>query len=213
MLTEVAAVATGLGEATVSEAAVAEAVVAANELERIQDLMAILEGSTVTVPEVFTEFEAVAGPIKPHLGKSALERMLDAGAKSELTMEALEALEAAELTEEAELLEEFSQYDKLKDLTPEQIIPRAGRSPIPLARGSFSAQVARLSERAAAALQDAALRKNAEAALANDLAQAESMKKTAEVLEDFSHITDVAGDYLGVASYPEFMVRHSPGSK
>lgn len=210
MLTEVAAVATGLGEATVSEAAVAEAVVAANELERIQDLMAILEGSTVTVPEVFTEFKAVAGPRNPHLGKSALERMLDAGAKSELTME---ALEAAELTEEAELLEEFSQYDKLKDLTPEQIIPRAGRSPIPLARGSFSAQVARLSERAAAALQDAALRKNAEAALANDLAQAESMKKTAEVLEDFSHITDVAGDYLGVASYPEFMVRHSPGSK
>lgn len=212
MVTELAVLAAGAGETAIAEAA-AETAVAAAELEGVKDLMVLLEDAAVPVSEVFSDFESVAGPVKVQPRMGVIERTLANGAKGELTLEALEALETAELAEEVELAEELSQYEKLNDLAPEQITPRVGRSAVPLMRGSYAAQVSRLSERAAVALKDAALRRNAEAALAEDLAQAEALQKTAALLEDISHLSDVAGDYLGIASYPEFMLHHSPGNK
>ena len=203
MITGLAALAAG--EAAVAETA-AETAVAAAELEGMEELLAILEDAAVPVPEVFSEFEAVSY----HPGKYTLGQTLTAGAKGEL---ALEALEAAELADEAELVEELSEYEKLNEAVPEQLTPKAGRSAVPLVRGSFTSQVSRLSEKAAEALQDAALRRNAEAALAETVAEEEALLRSAELLEDISHLSDAAGDCLGIASYPEFMLRHSPGSQ
>lgn len=205
MITELTALAAGMGEAAVAETA-AETAVAAAELEGLDELMVILEDAAVSMPEVFSEFEVVSH----YPGKNTFGRALTAGAKGELT---LEALEAAELADEAELVEELSEYEKLNEVMPEQLTPKAGRSAVPLVRGSFSSQVSRLSEKAAEALQDAALRRNAEATLAENLSESEALQRSAELLEDLSHLSDVAGDCLGIASYPEFMLRHSPGNR
>lgn len=209
MFTETALASLAAGEAAINETA-AEAVITAAELDSgTKELMAFLNDAAIPKADVFTDFENIAGPVNPYLDRNALERTLSAGTKGEFT---LEALEATELEEDADLTE-LSEQDAVNALTPEQANLKVGRSPVPPLRGSYTAQLSRLSERAAVALKNAALRRNGEAALAGDLSQAEKMQQTAELLDEISHVSDMAGDYLGIASYPEFMVRHSPNSK
>lgn len=199
-------------EVAAAEKAV-ETLAAASELEGIKDLAVTLKETTAPIPEIFADFEPAinSGTHKPW--SNMFTRPFTAGAKSEFAMEILEMLESSELAEEAELAEEVSEHKTLNETLPESKLLHTVQSAFFTPKGGYFSSLSRLSERAAASLRDVALRKNAEVALANDVAEAEVLKKNAELLEDIAHISDVAGDYFKYASYPEHMIRNSPGSK
>lgn len=208
---EVSALLAGMGEAAVTETAVETAVVA-SEIDSVKNLMTLLEGATVPIPEAVSGVETASSATHPSL-KNILAQTLTKGTRSEFTMEVLDLLESSELAEEAELAEELSEYNNLNNLMSEATMPQVGQSLIHPMRGSYSAQLSRLSERVTGALRDAALRRNAEAAVIDDAVKAEELKEQAKLLDELSDITDEASDYLGAVSYPEFMVRHSPGNQ
>ena len=157
--------------------------------------------SAALTPEVFTGFEAVSGPIRPYMSGEALERILKTSPSDQA---ALQLMEAGNPPGGSAVLE------RLRDLMPAVEPAEVGQSPVRPVFGSYTGQLSRFSEGAARLMRDAAILSSEEAALLGNLEQAEVMKEASEMLDHISRFADVAGDYMGIASYPEYLARHSP---
>ncbi len=190
-----------------------ESIAVASELEEIKDVAVTLKETTAPIPEIFADIAPGFNSGTHNPWRNMFTHPFSAGAKSEFAMDVLEMMESSELAEEAELAEEVSEHKTLNETLPDSKLFHTAQSAFFPTKGGYFSHLSRLSERVAASLHDAALRKNAEVALANDIAEAEALKKNAELLEEISHISDVAGNYFEFASYPEYMIRNSPGSK